>query len=152
MCLWSIYIFPESVHIFSCSRIGRPIVGMYKSLTDTWTWKLGLRPRNFFYRNICFEFLVLCLCIAEYWAMGICPLSCFGDKQSETKNLGQLALTLRLLFIDILWMTFSKDELPASRSSLAVAWHTDSRCNPHLAWNTRNLCVIMQIEGGSLGA
>ncbi len=34
MCLWAIYI----VHI-SSSRIGRPIVGIYKSLTDAWMWK-----------------------------------------------------------------------------------------------------------------
>ncbi len=59
MCLWAIYIFPGSVHIFSCSRIGRLIVGLYKSLTDTWMWKLGLRLRN----SIFFlEFSVLCLC------------------------------------------------------------------------------------------
>jgi hypothetical protein len=31
---------------FSCSRIGRSIVGTYKSLTDTWIWKLGLWQRN----------------------------------------------------------------------------------------------------------
>ncbi len=29
-----------------------PILGIYKSLTDTWKWKLGLRPRNSQIRNI----------------------------------------------------------------------------------------------------
>ncbi len=34
MCLWAIYIFPGSVHIFSYSRIGRSIEGiMYRSQT-----------------------------------------------------------------------------------------------------------------------
>ena len=62
MCLWAIHIFPGSVNIFSCSRIGRPILGIYKSLTDTWMKKLGLRPRNSISGNICFESSVLCLC------------------------------------------------------------------------------------------
>ncbi len=62
VCLWAIYIFPGSINIFSCSRIGRPIAEIYKSLTDTWMWKLGLRPRNSFSENICFKFSVLCLC------------------------------------------------------------------------------------------
>jgi hypothetical protein len=36
--LWAIYIFPRSVHIFPCCSIGRPILGIYKSLTDAWDW------------------------------------------------------------------------------------------------------------------
>jgi hypothetical protein len=63
MCLWAVYIFPELVHIFSCSRIcSRQILGIYKSLTDKWMCKLGLRPRNS--GNICFELSVLSLCSA----------------------------------------------------------------------------------------
>ncbi len=62
MWLWAIFIFPGSVYIFSCSRIGRPIVGIYKSLTETWMWKLGLWPRNSFFENIYYKFSVLCLC------------------------------------------------------------------------------------------
>ncbi len=48
MCLWASFIFPESVFLFFCSRIGRPVVGIYKRLTDTWMWKLGLRLSNSF--------------------------------------------------------------------------------------------------------
>ncbi len=64
MCLWAIYIVPGSVYNISSSRIGRPIVGLYKSLPDAWMWKLGLRPRYTFSGNICFEISVICLCSA----------------------------------------------------------------------------------------
>ncbi len=32
-------------------EISGPIMGIYESLTDTWMWKLGLRPRNSQKRN-----------------------------------------------------------------------------------------------------
>ncbi len=43
---WEICIFPGSVCLFCCRKICEPILGIYKSLTDSWIWKLGLRPRN----------------------------------------------------------------------------------------------------------
>ncbi len=43
-----------------CSKIGAPIMGIYKSLKDTWMEKLGSRPRSFIDGNICFEFSVQC--------------------------------------------------------------------------------------------
>ncbi len=61
------FYIPRIVTHISCSRIGRPILGIYKSLADTWLtwlWKLGLRPRNSFPGNIYFKFSVLCLCNA----------------------------------------------------------------------------------------
>ncbi len=41
MCLWAIYIFLGSVHIFPSSRIGRPILEIYKSLIDIWVYGTG---------------------------------------------------------------------------------------------------------------
>ncbi len=42
MFLWAIYIFPQSVHQFFCSRIGRPIVryinGWQKHECSNWDW------------------------------------------------------------------------------------------------------------------
>jgi hypothetical protein len=35
ICLCAIYISPRSVHLFFCSRICRPIVGIYKLHTET---------------------------------------------------------------------------------------------------------------------
>ncbi len=46
--LWAIYIFPWSVCLFCYMKIRGPIMGIYKSLTDIWMWKLGLRLRNSF--------------------------------------------------------------------------------------------------------
>ncbi len=47
--LRAIYVFPGAVCLFCCRKIGGPIVGIYKSLTETWMRKLGLRPRSFWF-------------------------------------------------------------------------------------------------------
>ncbi len=51
--LRAIYIYSRSAHLFFCSRIGKPFVGIQ-----------GLRPHSFISGNICLEFLVYCLCSA----------------------------------------------------------------------------------------
>ncbi len=42
MCLWGIYIFSQSVCLFCCRKICWPILGIYRSFTDTncgnWDW------------------------------------------------------------------------------------------------------------------
>ncbi len=58
-----LYIPRIGSHI-SCSRIGISILRIYKTLTDTGMWKLGLWPSNSFSGNICFNFSVLVLCSA----------------------------------------------------------------------------------------
>jgi hypothetical protein len=44
MYQWAIYVLPWLV-------LGRSIVGIYKSLTDTWMWKLGDRTLQFYFEN-----------------------------------------------------------------------------------------------------
>ncbi len=58
--LWEIYIFPGSLCLFCYGKICGPTLRLYKSLTDTWMWKLGLRPRKSQKRNTWRGFLLQC--------------------------------------------------------------------------------------------
>jgi hypothetical protein len=51
MCLLAIYIFPGSVHIFFCSRIGRPILEINESLTDMWVYIILIWNNSFISGN-----------------------------------------------------------------------------------------------------
>ncbi len=77
MCLWAIYIFPWSVCLFCCRKICGPILGVYKSFTDTWMWKLGLRPRNSKKRNTQMRFSLQCM-VAILRSIGIQKDSLMG--------------------------------------------------------------------------
>ncbi len=62
MFLWAIYIFPPSVCLFCCRKIGGLIIGIYKSLTCTWMWKLGLKAAQFiFWGNTNRNFFAVCM-------------------------------------------------------------------------------------------
>ncbi len=54
------FCLPISSERFIYSYDQSYIVGIYKSLTDTWMQKLGTRPRIVISGNICFEFSVQC--------------------------------------------------------------------------------------------
>ncbi len=51
MWLWAIYLFPQLVCIFCRRKIYGLTLGICKSLTYTWMWTLGLRPRSSFSGN-----------------------------------------------------------------------------------------------------
>jgi hypothetical protein len=54
-----------------CSRIGGPIMGIYKSLPDTCMQKLGTRPRSFISGNFLYKFLGQCICSRGYLSENI---------------------------------------------------------------------------------
>jgi hypothetical protein len=56
MRLWVIYIFPRSVHIFFCSRIGRPTGGIYicSQTHECANWNWG--PQFLFWEYLCWIF------------------------------------------------------------------------------------------------
>ncbi len=57
-----------------------------QTLTDTWMWKLGLRPRNSFSGNIYIELTVLCLCSVSFFVTSVklhCA-DCFHDQRNPT--------------------------------------------------------------------
>ncbi len=60
-CERFIRTLPESVHIFSCSRIVRPIMGICKSLTDTIEWN----THTYFQNRIC-HFVFRCKYVS-FW-------------------------------------------------------------------------------------
>ncbi len=52
-CIYERFIYsPGSVCLFGCNKIGRLILGIHKSLKDTWMWKLGDRTLYFCFGNI----------------------------------------------------------------------------------------------------
>ncbi len=55
MCLWAIDIFPGSVHIFSCSRRGTPIPGIYNR-SQKHECRYGDRDRSVPFWEYLFEF------------------------------------------------------------------------------------------------
>ncbi len=74
MYLWAIYIFPPPIFLQQ-NRL-RPIVGICKSLTETWMRKLGLRPLSLISGNTYFwEYLFRVFSIVSLQCGGARPPS-----------------------------------------------------------------------------
>jgi hypothetical protein len=102
MSVSNLYIPRIGLHI-SCSRIGRSIMGLNKSLTGTWMWKLGLWPRNSFSWNIDSEFSVLGLCSGVSMLWFSVWYSVLNDSKTLRSSLFTLAPCLPHLIPLILW-------------------------------------------------
>ncbi len=86
----------------SCSRIGRPIVGIYESLTDTWMWKLELWP--------CSSFSGIFVSNFRYWFFSVqCALQVVESlyinlppfKIGSTRTPLRICLSYRLYFYTV---------------------------------------------------
>ncbi len=101
----NLYIPRIGPHI-SCNWIDRSIVGIYKSLTDTWMWKLGLWPCNSFSGNICSNFRVFCLCSVTTYDSNqlrseqiLYPISllCWGSLETTSESLVHALYSQKLI-------------------------------------------------------
>ncbi len=80
-----------------------PTLGLYKSLTDTWVWKLGLRPRNSQKRNTYLGFSLQCgvkSCPSQFrsgfvWS-GLVGPGRFGSGPSGRIGCGRLRKIIRV--------------------------------------------------------
>ncbi len=148
MCLWAFYVFPES----SCSRIGRPILEIYKSLIDTWMWKLGLRTRNFFSGNICFEFLVLYLCSA----CKTCFTNTFNVKNCQFISLAAMSqlinkqFCLRAKIANCTTCTYNVHFILTSSMEKLTGEKNDKKCSSHKVEMPWLLQKIKDIEMAGL--
>ncbi len=59
-CVFERFIYSQDHYTYFLQQNRQTHRG--NSLTDTWMWKLGLRPRYSFSGNICFKFSAFCLC------------------------------------------------------------------------------------------
>ncbi len=135
-----LYIPRISLHI-SSSRTGRTIVGKYNSLTDTWMWKLGLRPRYSFSRNICFKFSQFCLCSAR-----LLPTVIFARPTQVTSNKPSPAVEYRYTYVYQSRLLMQCCSTRNSENSELLAHINNSWIRQLWNFNPRGQCVCVYVN------
>ncbi len=97
-------------------EICRPILGLYKSLTDTWMWKLGLRPALFQEREYISEIFVAVrsgrACFVLWWKLKkACCVHSFSRESSAASYL-QLYVTAGIKHFYFTWCDGNDRTLP----------------------------------------
>ncbi len=121
---------------------------IYKSLIDTWMWKLGMRSPNSFSGNICFEFLALCLCSVSTDLFAYNVNSLFSNTHSVDTYFFYFSNTIfnfyrvycLLLIINNQWPPAGPDWRAGSKAQEMAAWEeclksgeAEVAC-PHRKW------------------
>ncbi len=110
ICEWCTVYIPTIGLPILLEEICRPILGLNKSLTDTWMWKLGLRPCYSQKRNTLVGFSLQCISL---WAK--------SGKSAVPQNI--LVTTVQcILYLLIIWIQWQVDLFFFQHFFIQISW------------------------------